>query len=114
VNNAGPSAAQAPTLTLTGNMLPRNVVLVPAAGWTCTTTAVGTGFRSVCNASGPLAAGTDAYFGLVLAGRGPQAVTVTATVASTTADPNTANNTASRVVRSNGLPLQCVHRYCQK
>jgi predicted extracellular nuclease len=114
VNNAGPSAAQAPTLTLTGNMLPRNVVLVPAAGWTCTTTAVGTGFRSVCNASGPLAAGTDAYFGLVLTGRGPQAVTVTATVASTTADPNTANNTASRVVRSNGLPLQCVHRYCQK
>ena len=114
VNNAGPSAAQAPTLTLTGNMLPRNVVLVPAAGWTCTTTAVGTGFSSVCNASGPLAAGADAYFGLVLAGRGPQAVTVTATVASTTADPNTANNTASRVVRSNGLPLQCVHRYCQK
>lgn len=114
VNNAGPSAAQTPSLTLTGNMLPRNVVLVPAAGWTCTTTAVGTGFRSVCNASGPLAAGADAYFGLALAGRGPQAVTVTATVASTTADPNTANNTASRVVRSNGLPLQCVHRYCQK
>ena len=114
VNNAGPGTAQAPTLTLTGNMLPRNVVLVPAAGWTCTTTAVGTGFRSVCNASGPLAAGADAYFGLALAGRGPQSVTVTATVASTTADPNTANNTASRVVRGNGLPLQCVHRYCQK
>jgi hypothetical protein len=114
VNNAGPSAAQAPSLTITGNMLPRNVVLVPAAGWTCTTTAVGTGFRSVCNASGPLAAGADAYFGLVLAGRGPQTVTVTATVASATADPNTANNSASRVVRSNGLPLQCVHRYCQK
>lgn len=114
VNNAGPSAAQAPSLTITGNMLPRNVVLVPAAGWTCTTTAVGTGFSSVCNASGPLAAGADAYFGLVLAGRGPQTVTVTATVASATADPNTANNSASRVVRSNGLPLQCVHRYCQK
>ena len=114
VHNAGPASAAAPVVTVTGNLLPRNVSIVPASGWTCTSAAVGTGFRFVCTASGPMAAGADAYFGLALAGRGPQTVTVTANVASTTPDPNTANNTAVRTLVGAGLPDMCRHRYCRR
>lgn len=114
VHNAGPASAAAPVVTVTGNLLPRNVSIVPAGGWTCTRAAVGTGFRFVCTASGPMAAGADAYFGLALAGRGPQAVTVTANVTSTTPDPNTANNTAVRTLVGAGLPDVCRHRYCRR
>lgn len=114
VHNAGPASAAAPVLTITGNLRLRNVSIVPASGWTCTSASVGTGFRFVCTASGPIAAGSDAYFGLALAGRGVQTVTVTANVTSATPDPNTANNTAVRTLIGAGLPDICRHRYCRR
>lgn len=114
VHNAGPASAAAPVLTITGNLRLRNVSIVPASGWTCTSASVGTGFRFVCTASGPIAAGTDAYFGVALAGRGVRVVTVTANVTSATPDPNTANNTAVRTLIGAGLPDVCRHRYCRR
>lgn len=114
VTNAGPSPAAAPRLTLTGNMLPRNVSLIPAAGWTCAPVTVSSGFRFDCTASGPLAVGASAYFGVALAGRGPQTVTFTAAVTSTTTDPNPANNTIQRSLVGGGLPDVCQHRYCRR
>ena len=114
VTNGGPSPAAAPRLTITGNMLPRNVSLVPAAGWSCAPVTVSSGFRFDCTASSPLAVGASAYFGVALAGRGPQTVLFTATVSSTTSDPNTANNTTQRSLTGAGLPDVCVHRYCRR
>lgn len=114
VTNAGPSPAAAPRLTITGNMLPRNVSLIPAAGWTCAPVTVSTGFRFDCTASSPLAVGASAYFGVALAGRGPQTVVFTATATSTTTDPNPANNTVQRSLTGGGLPEICQHRYCRR
>ena len=114
VTNAGPSPAAAPRLTLTGNMLPRNVSVIPAAGWTCVPVTVSSGFRFDCTASGPLGVGASAYFGVALAGRGPQTVVFTAAVSSTTSDPNPANNTTQRSLVGAGLPDVCLHRYCRR
>jgi len=114
VRNAGPASAAAPSVTVTGNLLLRNVSIIPATGWTCTSVAVGTGFRFDCTAGSAMAAGTDAYFGVALAGRGPQTVTITANVTSATPDPNTANNTAVRTLIGAGLPDICRHRYCRR
>lgn len=114
VHNAGPTNAAAPVLTITGNMLLRNVSIVPAAGWTCTRASVGTGFRFTCTASAAMPAGNDAFFGLALAGRGVRAVSVTATVTSTTTDPNAANNTVTRAITGSALPDICMHRYCRR
>lgn len=114
VHNAGPTSANAPVLTITGNMLLRNVSIVPAAGWTCTSASVGTGFRFTCTASAAMPSGTDAFFGLALAGRGVKAISITSTVTSTTTDPNTANNTVTRLVTGSALPDICEHRYCRR
>jgi hypothetical protein len=114
VHNAGPTSANAPVLTITGNLLLRNVSLVPAAGWTCTSASVGTGFRFTCTAGAAMPSGTDAFFGLALAGRGIKAVSVTSTVTSTTTDPNTANNTVTRAITGSALPDICEHRYCRR
>ena len=114
VHNAGPTSAAAPVLTITGNMLLRNVSIVPAAGWTCTSASVGTGFRFTCTASAAMPSGTDAFFGLALAGRGVRAISVTSTVTSTTTDPNTANNTVTRAITGSALPDICEHRYCRR
>jgi uncharacterized repeat protein (TIGR01451 family) len=114
VRNDGPSAAANPSLVVTGNLLPRNVSIVPASGWTCTPATVATGFRFNCNASAPMANGAEAFFGLAVAGRGPQSVTITATVSSATPDPDPADNTAQRVLVGAGLPDECSHRYCRR
>jgi hypothetical protein len=114
VRNDGPSAAANPSLVISGNLLPRNVSIVPAAGWTCAPATVATGFRFSCSASGPLANGGEAFFGLAVAGRGPQAVTITATVSSTTPDSDPADNTAQRVLVGAGLPDECTHRFCRR
>jgi len=112
--NAGPSAAQTPSLSIVGNMLPRNVSLIPATGWTCRPVTVATGFRYDCNASAAMPSGGEAAFGMALSGRGLQTVTVTATVASPTPDPNPDNNSASRTLAGAGLPEDCSHRYCRR
>ena len=114
VHNAGPTSAAAPVLTITGNLLLRNVSIVPAAGWTCTGTSVGTGFRFTCTAGTAMPSGSDAFFGLALAGRSVKGVNVTASVASTTTDPNAANNTVTRVIAGAVLPDICQHRYCRR
>ncbi len=114
VRNDGPSAAANPSLVVTGNLLPRNVSIVPATGWTCAPTTVATGFRFNCTAGGPLANGGEAFFGLAVAGRGPQAVTITATVSSATPDPDPTDNTAQRVLVGAGLPDECTHRFCRR
>jgi hypothetical protein len=114
VRNDGPSAAANPSLVISGNLLPRNVSIVPAAGWTCAPATVATGFRFNCSASGPLANGGEAFFGLAVAGRGPQAVTITATVSSATPDQDPSDNTAQRVLVGAGLPDECTHRFCRR
>ena len=114
VHNAGPASANAPVLTITGNLRLRNVSIVPAAGWTCTSASVGTGFRFTCTAGTAMPAGSDAFFGLALAGRSIKAVSVTATVTSTTADPDTSNNTVTRAITGTALPDICEHRYCRR
>jgi hypothetical protein len=114
VRNDGPGAADNPSLVVTGNLLPRNVSIVPATGWTCTPATVTTGFRFNCSASGPLANAGEAFFGLAVAGRGPQTVTITATVSSATPDPDPTDNTAQRVLVGAGLPDECTHRFCRR
>jgi uncharacterized repeat protein (TIGR01451 family) len=96
VANAGPSAAT--TATLSENT-PANTtfqsVTIPA-GWSCTTPAVGN--AGAINCTDPsLAAGTASFTVLVKVTAGTAAGTAindAATVSSSTADPNSANNTA--------------------
>jgi uncharacterized repeat protein (TIGR01451 family) len=96
-NNAGPSVATAVAVNQTLPAGTTFVALVAPAGFTCTTPAVGANGSITCtvatmaagNAAFTLTAAVDAGVasGTVLAGN--------ATIATTTADPNPANNTAS-------------------
>ena len=97
VTNSGPFSASSVAL---GDTLPAGttfVSLAAAAGWTCTTPAVG-GTGAVNCAIATLAAGASAAFTItvrVSAAAAGTTITNTATVSSTTADPTPANNAAS-------------------
>ncbi len=97
LTNSGPSAADDVTLV---EAVPANTTFVSMSspGWSCTTPAVGGTGNVVCtNVS--LAGGTAATFSLVVKVNSGTAngtvITDTATGSSSTADPNSSNNTAS-------------------
>jgi len=97
VTNAGPSTATTASLT---ESTPANTTfasIVAAAGWSCTTPIAGNAGTITCT-NPSFAAGTASFTvavkvnALTPAGT---AINSTATVSSTTADPNSANNTAT-------------------
>jgi uncharacterized repeat protein (TIGR01451 family) len=97
VTNAGPSAAT--TASLTEN-IPANTTyqsIVTAAGWSCITPAVGSTGQITCT-NPSFASGSSSFTVVVQVTAGTIAGTAindTATVSSSTPDPNPANNTAS-------------------
>ncbi len=100
VSNAGPSAAAGVSLN---DALPAGttfVSLASAAGWTCTTPAVGAGGTVTCTIAN-LASGAPAVFTLVVRTTAAGALNNTATVATTTTDPNAANNSATATTTVN-------------
>lgn len=97
VSNAGPSAATAASLT---ESTPANTtfqsIIIPT-GWSCTTPAVGSAGAITCN-NPSFAAGSASFSIAVTVTAGTPAGTAindTATVSSSTTDPNAANNTAT-------------------
>jgi uncharacterized repeat protein (TIGR01451 family) len=120
VTNNGPAIAAAGAsfteITASNNATTPTVAtfssLVPPAGWTCTTPAVGSTGTITCTASSTLAVGATATFPIVMtaptsAPTGTLAGTVlssTAYIADATPDPNTTNNfaTASITVATSG------------
>lgn len=97
VTNDGPSDAQSVVMT---DALPSTVNFqsITAAGWSCTTPAAGSSGTVTCNRA-TLAAAASAPITIqaTLAPSIPGAANIanTATIASATADPNNANNSAS-------------------
>jgi uncharacterized repeat protein (TIGR01451 family) len=96
VTNNGPSAAASASLSdaLTAGV--NFVSLTSAAGWTCTTPAVGAnGTVSCTNPS--VGSGVSGVFTLIVTPTAAAAASIsnTATVSATTSDPNAANNSAS-------------------
>jgi len=102
--NAGPDAAQAPQLVLSGTISPSRVLTTAPAGWSCTTgSASGGGFRVVCTSASTLASGQSAVITLNLTAQGGGVdTTVTGTLSSGTADPSVRNNTVVQTVRTFG------------
>ena len=97
VTNNGPAAAATATYT---DVIPTGstfVSLVPPAGWTCTTPAVGATGTVSCTSA--FASGASATFPLVVKATATDTpgtvITNTATIGPTANDPNTANNTAT-------------------
>ena len=110
IANAGPSDATTATLADTLPAGTGFVSLTAAAGWTCTTPAVGAGGDIDCSIA-TLGAGANASFMLVVAvdaGAVPGAIIDnTVTAGSATADPNAGNDaaTASTTVGSGSADL---------
>jgi len=101
VTNNGPAAAAGVSFT---EATPPNTtfdsVLAPS-GWTCTTPPVGSTGTVTCTDSASLASGTSADIVVVVdvpASTAAGNITATSSVASTTSDPNPANNTTTTVV----------------
>jgi hypothetical protein len=102
--NAGPDAAQAPRLVISGTISPSRVLTTAPAGWTCTTgPASAGGFRVVCTGASALASGQSVNIDLSLTAQGGGVnTTITGTLSSTTADPSVGNNTVVQPVRTFG------------
>lgn len=94
VSNAGPSAAAGVSLNDTLPAGTTFVSLASAAGWACTTPAVGAAGTVTCTIAS-LASGAPAAFTLVVKTSAAGALNNTATVATTTTDPSAANNSAT-------------------
>ncbi len=104
VTNNGPSAAASASLS---DALPAGVnfvSLAPPAGWTCTTPAVGANGTVTCT-NPSLASGASATFTLVVTPSAGAAASInnTATVNSTTSDPNAANNSQTATTTVNPI-----------
>jgi len=108
ITNSGPSTAAAPVLTFT---TPANTVFTSdtATGYTCTGVTAGNAGTLTCTATAALAnAGTATITIVVTVNTGTALGTVisgSATVSSTTFDPNAANNTASSTATLSGADL---------
>jgi len=106
VSNAGPGPGNSASLS---DPLPASttfVSLVAAAGWTCSTPAVGAnGTVSCTNPSVP--AGANDVFTLVVATTGASVPSIsnTATISATPNDPTPANNTATATTTVNPLSV---------
>jgi uncharacterized protein len=97
VRNAGPNAALAPTLVLTGDTALFDTFIEIPAGWTCTESGDDDSYRYDCTAANSLRNRTNVYFSLtVFAPSRTGNLTTTATVGSVTPDPVASNNTVTR------------------
>jgi uncharacterized repeat protein (TIGR01451 family) len=110
VTNSGPSNAQAVTLS---DVIPANTTFVSftaPAGWISTTPPVG-GTGTVTATNPTVAAGSVSVFTLVVnVNSNPSAAAIsnTATVSSTTTDPNTVNNAATATTALPSLSINDV------
>jgi uncharacterized repeat protein (TIGR01451 family) len=101
VNNAGPSPATMLTMT---DVLPANTTfqsLASPAGWTCMTPAVGANGTVTCTNPNLASGAAAATFTLVVRPTAAGNLSNTATIASATADPNNANNSATATTTVN-------------
>jgi uncharacterized protein len=97
VRNAGPDAALAPTLVLTGDAALAGTSIVVPAGWSCTNSGDAASYRYACSAAASLRNRVNVYFSLnVTAPSRTGNLTTTATVSSVTPDPVASNNTVTR------------------
>ena len=108
-NNNGPRTATRPVLTFT---VPANTTFLSDSGannWTCADPAVGGTGTSTCTRNSNMGSGSASTFTIVVAVNpnvpGNTVITGTANITSTTADSNTANNTASDTVTVNAADL---------
>ncbi|HEY0505950.1 MAG TPA: lamin tail domain-containing protein [Lysobacter sp.] len=95
VRNAGPDAAQQPTLVLEGNVAVSAAAVAAPAGWSCSRSATAAGFRAQCQRSGAMATGTQWLAFAIVVPERPKSGTeleFAAQVESATPDPDTANN----------------------
>lgn len=103
VTNNGPNSATSVTLT---DPLPAGATFQSAtvpAGWACTTPAVGAGGTISCTIAALANAASDTFTFVVRAGGTPGALPNTATVASTTTDPVTADDSATATTTVNAV-----------
>ncbi|MDI9238680.1 lamin tail domain-containing protein [Lysobacter sp. LF1] len=95
VRNAGPDAADQPTLVLEGNVAVSAAAVAAPAGWSCSRAATPAGFRAQCARNGSMTTGTQwLAFAIVVPDR-PKAGTeleFSAQAGSATPDPDLANN----------------------
>jgi uncharacterized repeat protein (TIGR01451 family) len=104
VTKSGPSNATNATLSVALSPLANFASIIPAAGWSCITPAVGATGSIACTqpslsaASGTFTIGTITSAALVNNG----SIVTTATVSSSATDPNPANNNASATTITGG------------
>ena len=102
VRNDGPDAANATTLSVTGDAPIANAALVGPSGWTCARSGDADSFRIDCTRNAPLAAGRTEFFGfaMIVPPRvGKDTLTINAEVGSSATDADLSDNTASRSFR---------------
>ncbi len=99
VTNAGPDTAASASLSDTLPAGTTFVSLSSPGGWSCTTPSVGSSGTVSC--SNPSFAPGSGVFTLIVKVGTPGTVMNTATVASTTSDPNTGNNSGTATVTAN-------------
>ncbi|BDU15418.1 lamin tail domain-containing protein [Lysobacter auxotrophicus] len=96
VRNAGPDAAQKPTLTIDGNVAASAAAVAAPSGWTCTRVATATGFRAQCSRIVDMAQGVQWFAFAIVVPERPRVGTeleFAARVASDTPDPDASDNT---------------------
>jgi predicted extracellular nuclease len=106
LGNAATLAADAPTLELVLSRELAGVHVAAAAGWTCDAPVVGDGATRVHCAAETMAAGSQAAFTLTAptsTALGGTNLTLTATVAAATADPDAGNDTAQAAIAINAI-----------
>lgn len=92
VTNNGPDQATGVSVT---DVLPAGILFQQVLSGSCPTTPPGGENGTVVCDLGPLLNGSSAFVTLGVSATGPGSVTNTATVTTTSSDPNTANNSAS-------------------
>ncbi len=101
VSNGGAAASGATTLTLSLDAVATGVTVSAPAGWTCGAPAASASATAITCSTSNVAVGASPSFGvdvLVSDALSNRVITLTATVAGTTVDPNPGNNTDSEGV----------------
>ena len=101
--NDGPSDAEDVQIVVTFGSAAQFASVVPSAGGTCTTPAVGGNGDVVCQWPGTTAVGATRSLNGVSSSSASGTFSITATVSSTTPDPVGGNNTASANITVNNL-----------
>ncbi|WP_342316910.1 lamin tail domain-containing protein [Lysobacter sp. FW306-1B-D06B] len=98
VRNDGPDSAQAPTLTIDGNVAVSAAAVAAPSGWSCTRVATSTGFRAQCARSGSIGKGVQWFAFAIVVPERPRtgtALEFNANVDADTPDPDASNNADS-------------------